>query len=189
MVKVLDAGSGGVQVTLEMDTVKFGYYPAAISADARWVVFGSREGTLRLVDVITKQTHALVKGLGRISSVAFSPDGQRILSGSGDGSVHVWDAATGAEKLTLKRHAGGVTCLAMSADGQRIFSGGLDGTVRVWDVATGQAKLILKSLASRGFLEGGRISRLAISRDGRLIITGCGDGTVRVWEAPLPKPK
>ena len=56
--------------------------------------------------------------------MAFSADGKRIVSGSEDKTVKVWDAATGQEVLTLKGHTGQVTSVAFSPDGKRIVSGG-----------------------------------------------------------------
>ena len=81
--------------------------------------------------------------------MAFSPDGRRIVSGSYDKTVKVWDAATGQETLTLKGHSMAVTSVAFSPDGRRIVSGSEDGTVKVWDAATGQETLTLKGHTSR----------------------------------------
>ena len=76
--------------------------------------------------------------------MAFSPDGKRIVTGSGDETVKVWDAETGQEVLTLKGHAGAVISVAFSPDGKRIVSGSEDRTVKVWDAETGQELLALK---------------------------------------------
>ena len=81
--------------------------------------------------------------------MAFSPDGRRIVSGSYDETVKVWDAATGQEILTLKGHTGCVLSVAFSPDGRRIVSGSDDKTVKVWDAATGQEILTLKGHTSR----------------------------------------
>ena len=70
-------------------------------------------------------------------SVAFSADGTRIISGSYDKSVRVWDASTGAELKVLNGHTDWVNSVAFSADGTRIISGSFDKSVRVWDASTG----------------------------------------------------
>ena len=81
---------------------------------------------------------------GSVSSVAFSPDGKRIVSGSRDTTLKVWDASTGQETLTLKGHSGSVYSVAFSPDGTRIVSGSFDKTLKVWDASTGQEILTLK---------------------------------------------
>jgi WD40 repeat protein/predicted Ser/Thr protein kinase len=69
-------------------------------------------------------------------SIAFSPDGQRLATGSMDTLVRVWDASSGREMLTLRGHGRGVRSVAFSPDGIRIASGSLDGTAKVWTAAT-----------------------------------------------------
>ena len=80
---------------------------------------------------------ALTGHSGPVSSVAVSPDGRRIISGSHDDAVRVWDLATGARVGALTGHSGTVSSVAVSPDGTRIISASHDTTVRVWDLATG----------------------------------------------------
>ena len=77
-----------------------------------------------------------------VCSVAFSPDGQRIVSGSADKTLRVWDAATGQPVgEPLRGHEDGVWSVAFSPDGQRIVSGSADKTLRLWDAGNMTAPL------------------------------------------------
>ncbi|KAL0947042.1 hypothetical protein HGRIS_013187 [Hohenbuehelia grisea] len=73
-------------------------------------------------------------------SVAFSPDGTKIVSGSYDGAVRVWDVERGEQVCTLleDHEHGGVMSVAFSLDGTKLMSGFENDTIRVWDVETGE---------------------------------------------------
>jgi hypothetical protein len=111
-----------------------------------------------------------------VKSVAFSPDGRRIVTGSSDKTAKVWDAASGKELLTLKGHSGGIDSVAFSPDGQRIVTGSSDKTAKVWEAAGGKALLKLYGHSAG-------IDSAAFSPDGQRIVTGSSDKTAKVWEA------
>ena len=110
-----------------------------------------------------------------VSSVAFSSDGRRVVTGSQDNTARIWDAATGKTLLELKGHLDNVRSVAISSDGRLVVTGSNDKTARVWDAATGQT--LLKLNHSDG------VRSVAISSDGRRIVTGSADKAARVWDA------
>jgi WD40 repeat protein len=68
----------------------------------------------------------------KVISVAYSPYGTKIVSGSGDGIIKIWDANTGQCLKTLEGHSDDVNSVAYSPDGKRIISGSDDETVKIW---------------------------------------------------------
>src|SRR5215472_6274632 len=91
------------------------------------------------VHFFTAPNHFTYQGhSGYVSAVAWSPDGKRIASGSGDHTVQVWDASEGSHVYVYRGHNSDVSALAWSPDGKYIVSAGLDNTVQVWEAATGK---------------------------------------------------
>jgi hypothetical protein len=121
--------------------------------------------------------HTVLKGhTGRVWGVAFSPDGTRIASASGDQTVKVWDVATGQEVRTLTGHSSSVQGVAFSLDDSRIASASGDQTVKVWDVATRQPVHTLEG-------HSGAVWGVAFSPDGSRIASASEDRSVKVWDA------
>ncbi len=80
--------------------------------------------TIKLWDAATGALLRTFEGhSGWVTSVAFSPDGARVLSGSADKTIKLWDAATGALLRTFEGHSNAVTSVAFSPDGARVLSG------------------------------------------------------------------
>jgi WD40 repeat protein len=86
-----------------------------------------------LWDAATGKAVATLEGhKGWVSAVAFSPDGQRVLTGSDDKKAILWDAATGKAVATLEGHKGSVLAVAFSPDGHRVLTGSGDNTAMLW---------------------------------------------------------
>ncbi|KAG9087799.1 hypothetical protein FS749_002637 [Ceratobasidium sp. UAMH 11750] len=111
-----------------------------------------------------------------VRSLAFSPDGKRLASGSDRGTIHVWDVQTGSILSgPLKGHAGSVDSVAFSPDGARIASGSGDCIVRIWDGQSGDMIFGRRRAYSRS------VSSVRFSPDGRLVVSGSRD-SIRVWD-------
>jgi WD40 repeat protein len=110
-----------------------------------------------------------------VNSVAVSPDGRRIVSGSDDDTVAVWDLESGALIHQLCRHQAQVTTVAVSPDSRRIVSGSYDKTVAVWDLESGT---LIHQLSGHQHW----VTSVAVTPDGRRIVSGSYDKTVAVWD-------
>jgi WD40 repeat protein len=85
-----------------------------------------------------KLRHTLKGHTDWVFSVAYSPDGKTLASGSIDKTITLWDVTTGKERATLKGHTVGVLSVAYSPDGKTLASGSRDLTIKLWDMATGK---------------------------------------------------
>ena len=112
----------------------------------------------------------------QVASVAFDSAGRRIVSGSWDETVRVWDAENGLELACLRGHESKVTSVAFDSAGRRIVSGSDDHKVRVWDAESG-----LELACLRGHEKW--VTSVGFDSAGRRIVSGSDDQTVRVWDA------
>jgi uncharacterized delta-60 repeat protein len=119
------------------------------------------------------QTNSQMTHDREVSTVAFSPDGKYVVSGSWDGTARVWEAQTGNEIVRIT-HDGEVYTVAFSPDGKYVVSGSTDRTARVWEAQTGNEIAHMT--------HDGSVLTVAFSPDGNYVVSGSIDGTARVWE-------
>ncbi|KAH7339070.1 hypothetical protein B0J17DRAFT_717490 [Rhizoctonia solani] len=134
-------------------------------------ILNAHDGTL-LVEPLQGHTDI-------VYSVAFSPDGKLLASGSIDNTIRVWNAYNGT--LTagpMQDHTGWVVSVSFSPDGKRLVYGSYDHTIRIWNAADGT--LLLGPLGGHG---GDYVNCVTYSPDGTLIASASYDKTIRLWKS------
>ena len=116
-----------------------------------------------------------------VCAVAVFADGKRVVSGSYDKTVKIWDAESGEELRTLSGHSSYVMAVAVFADGKRVVSGSLDHTVKIWDAESG-TKLYTHTGCVRVQCNTVPVLAVAVCADGKRIVSGCDDGRVKIWK-------
>jgi WD40 repeat protein/tetratricopeptide (TPR) repeat protein/energy-coupling factor transporter ATP-binding protein EcfA2 len=161
------------------------------SQDGARLASGSRDGTAIIWSTETwKATQTLRNpdpgsiysqaGVGVVDDVAFSPDGKTLAMASREGSVLLWDVATGKLLDTLKGHSSAVSAVVFSPDGRTLATGGSDQTVRLWNVETRRELMQLDS----GSVELGEVHTVSFSPDGQELLAG-GYGSTAFWSTAL----
>lgn len=144
-----------------------------------------------------------------VNSVAFSPDGKRVVTASVDKTVKVWDATMGKEIVTLEGHSKSVESVCFSPNGKRIISTSREVPAKIWDAKTGQEVLTIHEAAGPiAFSSGGnrivsgrpitiwnaetgkkilsikeKALSIALSPDDKWIVSGSTDPRLKIWDA------
>jgi WD40 repeat protein/tRNA A-37 threonylcarbamoyl transferase component Bud32 len=181
----------------------------SFSPDGKTILTGSLDGTARLWDSctgkpmsppllrppeslpITSSPVSMKQLRKQVSGFVFSPDGKTIVICSNpprrkglrrdDGTVQLWDTATGRPIGTPLRHHGWVWAFVFSPDGKTVATGSEDKTARLWGARTGKP-------IGTPLQHPGEVTRIAFSPDGNTVVTGSKDGTARLWDARTGKP-
>ncbi|HXT35495.1 MAG TPA: WD40 repeat domain-containing protein, partial [Chloroflexota bacterium] len=170
-------------------------WTVAFSPDGKTMAVGGCEltdsdgictnGGIDLWDVARQQLlwHPLTGALDSVNSVAFSPDGKILASGSRDGTVQLWDMASRRPLgAPLRGHTSTVNSVAFSPNGALLASGSEDTTVRLWDVATRKPD----GPPLRGHVD--QVESVAFSPDGSVLASGADDRTIRLWDVASGQP-
>lgn len=121
--------------------------------------------------------HTLTGHRSYVRSVAISPDGQTLVTGSNDRTAKIWHLRSGKEGRTLISYTSGFNSVAISPDGQTLVSGGHYGTIKIWNLLTGQE---IRTLTGHGDV----VWSVAISPNRQILASGSNDHTIKIWHLP-----
>ena len=163
-------------------------YTVAFSPDGQTIAIGSGdprelsdENTLRILSVVTESKDVVLQELDEqqmVHSIAFSPDGKTLASGS-DNGVTLWNLISGKWRTTLaKEFSDRYRSIVFSPNGDLLASGSLDGFVRLWNVSTCREEAMLGQ-------HGGIVYAVAFNPDGSILASAGQDGKVRLWDVKM----
>jgi eukaryotic-like serine/threonine-protein kinase len=151
-----------------------------VSPDGEWLAVTAPDG-VSIYDTSTwTQQRTFPSENPWVDGLAWSPDGQMLAGACDDGTVKVWDFASGELQLEFVAHVDYAQELVFDPDGQSLYTCGEDNFARKWDMQTG-AEMLSFTGHERP------VRQVAIGRDGRLLATASSDGSFAVWEADTGK--
>jgi WD40 repeat protein len=148
----------------------------SFSPEEHMLAIGDNEGAVTVWDTEAKVRRLTLSGhRAAVSSVVFLPDAKTLASASRDGSVRLWNLATG-QSIAEFQHSDGVQSVAVSKDGKTLVSGGWQNTIHVWDIGSRTQLFVLTNHTAW-------VSSLAFSPDGKSLVSASADHTLRLWDA------
>jgi len=179
--RIWNASTGELHAILEGHSG--GIRSAAFDGEVTRLLTASADGTARLWSLDGKAVRVFTGHSGGLNMAELSPDGRRVLTAAeeGDGTVRVWDSASGEKLFVLAGHrTDRYVTASYSPDGVRIATGSYDKTACLWEAATGRLLHRFGPLEGPGWAG---IRTVAFSPDGRRLAAASLNGSTYVWDA------
>lgn len=173
-IRLWNRGAGVGQSIAEGSTV---IHSVAFSPDSKMIAAGNHN-TVQLWNIASGAgLHSLEKHFYPVNSVAFSPAGNTLVSGSDDSTFKLWAMPSGEALRTIKDNpdSKNVTSVAFSPDGKTIASGSADKSLKLWNAVDGKNLHILKGHTQQ-------LTSVAFSPDGKTVVSASQDKTLKLWD-------
>ena len=150
------------------------FFSLDVSNDGTLAAASVRDGSIKLINLVTRQVDDLRDHVGSVYSVRFLPMGNSLVSVGEDRFVKVWRTDFTKEMQRLRGHTTYIPSLAYSPDEKFLASSSWDFTIKLWNISTEQ-------FVSSFGIDGTVAYSLAFSPDGQFLASGDSDGTLRFW--------
>ena len=128
--------------------------------------------------------HTLSRHTEAVSAVAITKDGKKLVTGSYDKTLRLWNIRNGSLLKTFSDHNKEIHCVSLSGDGKTVASGSADQTIKIWDLRTGA---LLRSIGNLIVGHSDRVTALAFSPNNQFLASASLDKTVRLWSVKTGK--
>jgi len=173
-IQIWDLSNGKEVMTLWKGyDLSYGWRPSCYSPDGKYIATGRRK-EIKIWNAITGAELLTLQAGSAVITVAFGSESERLSSCGFDGTIKIWDVATGENIRTLYGHQGPVSYVAFTPNGDQLVSGGCDGTIKVWDTTIDRETT--KLIGRHHY-----VTSMAFSPDGNHMLTGSFHGTAKVW--------
>lgn len=163
-----------------LSTIRQSSYPTPMFSGEHSSMFAPLNTAYQVTTDTNTVKRLLATAPGWVNCLAYSQDGEQLVSGLDTGLLVLWDPQTGNEMGKLEGHTDAVWSVAFSPSGEHIASGSKDRTIRLWETQTRQTKFVL-----RGHQDS--VRSVSFSNNGCLLVSGSEDKTFRVWETSSGK--
>jgi WD40 repeat protein/DNA-binding SARP family transcriptional activator len=181
--QIVSAGDDGTARLWDVDTARSqvifsdpaGVFTTTFDPQGRRIAISRGRRSIVVLGIEGRDRTTLEGHTATVLDVAFNRDGTQLASASNDGTIRLWNPASGKLQRTFRGHRQSVNSVSFSDDGRRLVTAGADGTVRIWSL-DGRPTVILRG-------HEGSVASADLDRSGRRVVSAGQDGTIRVWSA------
>jgi WD40 repeat protein len=176
-IKIIDIKTGLVIKSWQEDSIKSPCSALKVSTDGKYALIGRDDGNTDIIDLESGEECIWLwdKHEKMVSSISVFKDNSKVITGSSDKTLKIWDTLTGECLDTLTGHEDEISCIVVSDEGNKIVSGSWDHTLKLWDTSSGKCIRTFRGHSNH-------VCSIVITQDGKHAISGSADNDIRIWD-------